>query len=289
MRARELAQRVSELVSLPAVHDRVIRLLDATDTPPGEIARVIGHDPGLTARLIKAANGKRYGASSEIRNVEEAVQLIGVGELRTLVTATAAAGSFRSIDVKLVDMGDFWRHSACCGLVARVLADECDACDPESLFVAGLLHDIGQLVIYHELPELAQKVLEKAGADEQSRYHAEQEILGVSHAQVGAELLRLWGLSDSLCEAVEFHHEPAAAPHYPVDAAAVHLATGIANAFEPSWKNERLRQDYQRFIKPEAWSFTGLSQEVIEPTLDAVSWDLLEVEDIVLPGSSCIY
>ena len=206
-----------------------------------------------------------------------------------MVTATAAAGSFRSIEIELVEMSDFWHHSVCCGLVARALADEFGAGDPESLFLAGLLHDIGQLVIYHELPELARQVLEKAGAPEQYRYRAEQEILNVTHAQVGAELLRLWGLPISLCEAVEFHHEPVAAPNSPVDAAIIHIATGIADAFEPSWKNERLRQNYSKSIQPEAWSITGLSQEVIEPTLDAICWDLLEVEDIVVPGASCVF
>ncbi len=289
MYARELAQRVSELVSLPAAYDRLIRLFAEPDPPRAEIARVIRHDPGLTAMLFKAANGKCSGASFESTNVEEGIQLIGDNRLRSLITATAAADSFRSIDVELVEMSDFWHHSVCCGLVARALADEFGQGDPESLFLTGLLHDIGQLVIYHELPDLARKVLEIAGAPEQYRYRAEQEILAVTHAQVGAELLRLWGLPANLCEAVEFHHEPAAAPNFPVDAAIVHIATGIANAFEPSWKDERLRKSFHKSILPEAWSITGFSQEAIQPTLDAVCWDLLEVEDILVPGASCIF
>ncbi|MDJ0872111.1 MAG: HDOD domain-containing protein [Gammaproteobacteria bacterium] len=289
MYARELAQSVSELAVLPAAYARLIALLEKPDPPRTEILRLVQHDPILTAMLLKAANCNRFDASSEISNVEEAIQRIGDGRLHSLVTATAAAGSFRSIEVQLVEMSDFWHHSVCCGLVARTLAEEFGQGDPESLFRAGLLHDIGQLVIYHELPDSARKVLETAGAPEQYRYRAEQEILNVTHAQVGAELLRLWGLPASLCEAVEFHHEPAAAPNGAFDAATVHIATGIANAFEPSWKDERLRKSFHKSILPEAWSITGFSQEAIQPTLDAVCWDLLEVEDILVPGASCIF
>lgn len=286
MDARHLVQNVSDLVSLPAVNERVMALLDAEATQV-EIGDVLRHDPSLTARLLKAANARRYGASSQVTDVGEAIDLMGTAEVRSLVTATAAVDSFRNVPVDLVDMNNFWQHSVCCALTARALAAQCGAEDQESLFLAGLLHDVGQLIIYHELPELARQVLEKAGEPEERRYRAEQAIIGFTHAQVGAELLRVWGFPTRLHEAVEFHHEPVKARRFPVDAAIVHLATCISNAFEPSWKNPSLKQGHGG-AWPEAWTITGLSESIIEPTLDTVAWELLDVADIVAPGASCI-
>ncbi len=289
MNAQDLVDRSSGLFSLPEVFDRVNDLLDESEVTEEEIADVIGHDPILTALLLKMANQVPYGSRDKIDNVAEALSRIGLKNLRALMRTTTAIDAFEQVDEDLVDMADFWHHSVCCGIAAGCLADRCGADDTQRMFVAGLLHDIGQLVLYKSCPELAARVLRKAGESEYFRYRAEREIMGLTHAQVGAELLRCWRLSPYLQEVAEFHHEPANAAKYGWEACIVHIATAVANRVEPSWKMDSERQDSPLQIQPVAWEVTGLSPDVIDSTVDAITNESFAVMSVVNPGSMFVY
>ncbi len=289
MNAQELVERSSGLFSLPEVCSRVNELLDEPEVKEEVIADVIGHDPALTALLLKMANQAPYGGPNQVDNVVEATSRIGSKNLRALMATTSAIDAFDQVDEELVDMGDFWHHSVCCGIAADTLAQCCGVGDRQQVFVAGLLHDIGQLLLYKSCPELAEQVLRKAGESEYFRYRAEQEIMGVTHAQVGAELLRRWQLSPCLQEVTEFHHEPANAGKYGWEASIVHIATAVANRVEPSWKMDSEKQISPLQIQPEAWEVTGLSPEVIDSTVEAIGRESFAVLSVVSPGSLFIY
>jgi putative nucleotidyltransferase with HDIG domain len=126
-------------------------------------------------------------------------------------------------------MDTFWRHSIFTGLLSRILARRCGVLHPERLFIAGLLHDIGSLVLYRRLPEVAGELLLTAQGDEQVLCRAESDVLGFTHAELGKLLLAHWRLPESLCEAVARHHEPAAAENAQLEAAVVHVADVLAN------------------------------------------------------------
>ena len=151
------------------------------------------------------------------------------------------------------------------------------------------MHDIGQLPIYSRLPDLARQVLAKAGEPEAYRYRAEQEIIGFTHAQVGAEMMRWWRLPDSLWEPVAFHHEPGQATRFPVETAIVHIATNIGNAIEPSWKTGGDLEKSVHSINPMVWSVTRLSPDDIEPVLTEVIMRSFDVMETVSPDALTIY
>ncbi len=289
MNVQELVDRSSSLFSLPEVCNRVNELLDEPEVTEEVIAEVIGHDPVLTALLLKMANQSPYGSPCQVDDVAEATSRIGLTNLRALMTTTSAIDAFEQVDEDLVDMADFWHHSVCCGIAAGSLAGRCGVKDTQTMFVAGLLHDIGQLVLYNSFPELAEQVLRKAGESEYFRYRAEQEIMGVTHAQVGAELLRRWRLSPCLQEVVAFHHEPANAANYGWETSVVHIATAVANRVEPSWKMDSEQQNSPLQIQPEAWEVTGLSPEVIDLTVEAIGTESFAVMSVVNPGSLFLY
>lgn len=289
MNARELVESVSELVSLPAAHHRLNALIDDPRATREEIAEVVSLDPALTARLLRAVNAPPYRNIGPVTRVADAAFIIDDADLKALSMATSAINCFGRIDGGMVDMDDFWNHSICCGLVAKTLAGKCGFEDTEDIFQAGLLHDIGHLPIYHAMPDKAHQVLVEAGNEESYRYRAEREILGFTHAEVGAELLSAWKLPALLREMVRYHHEPEAAIDYPIETALVHIATGVANRLEPSWKMSSLQQLSLGQIRPHAWRLTGLTPDLISATLEETNRESFAVMCVIDPDSMSIY
>jgi HD-like signal output (HDOD) protein len=152
------------------------------------------------------ANSPYYGFSSSIDTVAKAVSIIGTSQIRNLALSTAIASSFSGLSNKLVSMDNFWRHSLYCGLAARKLAVLAGKCDAEAVFTAGLLQDIGELVIFNRLPQQAQASLLKVrdSADELPLYQAGQQTMGFDYAQLGGELARQWKLPPMLEECIGF-------------------------------------------------------------------------------------
>ena len=288
MEAHSLIEGNDGLFSLPVVCQQMAHLLSDEKYANIEIAELISYDPVLTARILNMANHPSY-SGPPLDTVSAAINRIGVDSLKQLLSATNATIEFEKIDPEVVDMENFWQHSVSCGLAAKSLAIECGLKQPEQLFVAGLVHDIGQLVIYQAMPDLALKVLEKAGKEESFRYRAEKEILGLTHAQVGKALIQKWQLPAMVQEAVEFHHEPELAKNFPIETSIVHISTAIVNGIEPSWKMDMEQLDASRQIHSYAWKVTGLSPEVIGPTLTEVNMEAMTVLGVIDPASSVIF
>lgn len=280
-RAASLVEGVASLVSLPEVCIQVNEMVDDERSSAAAIARVISQDPGLTARLLKIANSSFYRFPSKIETVSRAVTIIGTRELRFLVLAASAVRSFDRISSDEVDMASFWRHSVYCGVIARILAGHSHVLHSERLFVAGLLHDVGRLVMYSRIPDLVQVMHFRARASGQPMYEAERDVFDIDHGEVGAQLMKLWRLPESLQEAAAFHHEPQRAKTYPLEAALVHIANALAHLAEAGSSN---LQDTEA-ISPLAWEVTRLSPDVVESVLQEARAQFLETLLLFLPGA----
>jgi len=224
-----LLDDVEGLVSPPDVCMRVFELIHSPLTGTREIAAVVGVDPNLTARLLRIANSAFYGFSGKIDTISRAVTVIGTTELYQLVLSVSAVQTFTNIPNELVKMDTFWRHSIYTGLLARALAVRASVLHPERLFVAGLMHDIGSLVLYHQHPEAMRDILLLAEGDEEVLYQAELERFQFTHAGVGGELMNRWRLPVELVEAVTWHHEPEKAEQASMEAHILHLAGHLVN------------------------------------------------------------
>lgn len=262
----QLVNGTVELASLPQVYTRVNEMMESPNYSALDIGQVIASDPALTVRILKIANSAFYGFPSQIDTLSRAITVLGLRELRDLILATTVVDLFKGMRGSIVDMDDFWRHSVCCGLAARALASHRRELQNERFFVAGLLHDIGSLVMYHRIPELAEEALVRARRMTMPLHAAEQDVLGWDHTAVGGELLRAWKLPAHLQEAVAFHHHPSAAPHYPSDAAVVHLADLIADTMQKG----NAGNPHVSPLDQTAWQRIGLSPEVIEPIIGEV-------------------
>ena len=260
----ELLQGVGGLVTLPDVFIRISRLVDDPNSTMAEIAKAVGQDPSFTVRLLRVANSSFYGFSSTIDTVPKAVSIIGTSQIRSLALATSVASSFDGLPNTLVSMEHFWRHSLYCALVARILAKRAGRCDPDAIFTAALLHDIGELVIFNRLPQQAQEALLLVldSADELPVFQAEQQIMGFDHAQVGGELARQWKLPPMLEECIEFHHDVTSASRFPREVALVH----IANILTLMAEVRTLDPNDVSPVDPHAWEAVGLDADEVMPT-----------------------
>lgn len=284
----ELIRPVSNLVSLPDVCLRANALLADPGSSVDEIGEVINCDPGLTARLLRIVNSAYYGLPARIETVTRAITVIGTRDLQSLVLATSAVDTFNRISTDLVDMEAFWHHSVFAGLAARNLAQEAGAADAEALFVAALLHDVGKLVMYRELPEASEQILALSADTYADPAQVERDVVGCDHADIGAALLHAWGLPESLSVPVRYHHRPEAADAFQTETALVHIANAIANTVEPGVKGSAGKAAGGDVIVPLAWELTGLSPEVISPTVSRVNLQSFELLEIIAPGSLLI-
>ncbi|KAF0202690.1 MAG: metal dependent [Gallionellaceae bacterium] len=280
----ELVQGVGGLVTLPDVFIRINQLVENPNSTISEIAKTIGQDPSFTVRLLRVANSSFYGLSSSIDTVSKAVSVIGTSQIRSLALATSVASSFDGLPNTLVSMEHFWRHSLYCALVARILAKQVRRCDPDAVFTAALLHDIGELVIFNRLPQQAKDALLLVldSADELPIYQAERQIMGFDHAQVGGELSRQWKLPPMLEECIEFHHDIQSAQRFPREVTLVHIANILALMAEI----HTLDPDDVSPIDPQAWEAVGLKSdevsEVIEATVAEAQEEIADAEKLFL-------
>lgn len=258
----ELVQGVGELVSLPEVFIRVNQAVDDPKGSAAAVGEIISQDPGLTARLLKLANSPIYALTASVDTVARAVTVLGTQQIRSLVLATSVARSFEGLPNELVSMENFWRHSLLCGLCARALSKACRKGQPEVMFTAGLLHDIGELVIFSRLPQLAHDALMLTldSIEDLAVHRAEQQVIGYHHGHVGGELARQWQLPPILETCIRHHHSIDEAESFQAETALIHIADAAAQMAEI----DTLDPEDVNPIEPLAWELTGLDSAAVE-------------------------
>lgn len=280
---QELVSKASDLVSLPEVSLRVNELANDPDSTADEMGKVISQDPALVARMLKIANSAYYGLSTEVETITRAIAVLGTNKIRDLVLSTAASDAFDGIPNNLITMQDFWHHSLYCGLLAQILAKKSKKIHAESIFIAGLLHDIGQLLMFNQLPEKSHEaiLLLMEGSVELETYEAERHIFGFDHMQVGAALIKSWKLSPVLEECVEFHHEPQKAKEFPAEVALINIANAVAVMADFDSMSE---DDEIPMINPASWELTGLSKEDLPEAIKKAQNEIKEIESVLFPS-----
>jgi HD-like signal output (HDOD) protein len=178
--------------------------------------------------------------------------------------ATSVLRIFKGIPPDLVSMESFWQHSVACGLAARLLATYRRDANPERFFVAGMLHDVGRLILYTRIPDLGRETLLEAKVRRVLLHEVEMKQLGFSHAAVGGILMQMWKLPSTLEDVVSYHHEPHNATRFPAEAAIVHVADIIAHAMEFGNSGET----HVPPLNPDAWNRLGISPSVLPVILE---------------------
>ncbi len=228
----ELLSDVSSVPSLPMLYSRLDETINHPRSSISDIAKVLSEDQGLAARILKLANSPLFGYFSKIDTITQAVTIIGIQQVRDLALAISVIGLFKGLPEDLITMERFWRHSIGAALAARVLATSQRETNLERFFVAGILHDIGRLVLFTQLPDVSREIIDIANNEQRCLYEVERQRLGFDHADVGGALLRRWKLPLRVAEPVEFHHRCNRSEQFPRESAILHCADLLAHALE---------------------------------------------------------
>jgi putative nucleotidyltransferase with HDIG domain len=209
-RLKSLVAQLRSLPSLPSLYFRIMEALASPDTSLEQVGDIIASDPSMTAKILQLVNSAFFGIARRISNPIEAVQFLGVGRVRSLVLSLHVFSCFEQVHAKNFSIERVWKHSMSTGLVAQKIArlQRADRAMVDETYVAGMLHDIGKVMLAASLSELYEQAVDLATSQKIPLVEAERETFGVSHAQVGAYLLGLWGLPITIVEAVAFHHHP---------------------------------------------------------------------------------
>ena len=278
--ARELVEGVTNLPTLPAVYFRVRSVIERPDSFALDVAREISCDPGLTTRLLRVANGAYYGMSRKVDSVMDAIAILGVNQIQHIVFATSITMAFDGVAPPLMNMRRFWRTSLYRGIVSRCMAKQSRHSDAERAFVEGLVGDIGHLVMYQEMPDMAEQAMQRSIESGLPVHGIERGMLGYDYAELGAELLAKWNLSREIEAALRYHTEPLLAAEAAEDAAALHIATRFAKAafmHEPhtTWVPE---------VDPRIWQAAGISAACIAGIKQEADRELEALATALLPG-----
>lgn len=248
MNADQLIASVPHLPAPAPTVTRLLSLLARPDADNQDVVRIVQQDGVMSGKLLGLCNSAAYGLATQITSVEQAVLLLGQGEIHKLVLSLGFSGALApAMSGYAMNDGELWRHSlmtAYSAVAVTALARRIHV-DPAIAYTAGLLHDIGKIVINHAIAhEVQEQMRELVRLQDYSLLEAEMQVLGTDHAKVGARLLQKWGLPEVLIQATADHHQPVLTPR-PQLSAVVHAADTIAHeaGTSPGWASFAVRAE----------------------------------------------
>ncbi len=264
--------------SYAPIIDEVQAVLGDPESSLANVGEVIEKDPDLTARLLRLGNSSFYGFPTRLETVSGAISLIGIQQVQDLIVATSVVDTFAGVTPEFVNMESFWRHSLACGIGARILAIMKRMPNPEKFFVAGLLHDVGRLVLFSQVPKITQEVFQTYHQQKLLLWEAEAQVLGYDHAQIGEALLRSWMYPVNLVQAVANHHHPLSSETFRTEAAIVHVADHLVNAAQIGSSGER----HVPPLVTKAWESLNLAADSLESMIAAIDGQIEAVQEVFL-------
>jgi HD-like signal output (HDOD) protein len=265
-------------ISFPETFYRILEVIDDPGSTAARLANVVGKDPGMSAKLLRLVNSPFYGFPQQIDRLERAVALVGTRELSQLALGITIIQSFSGISSEALATREVWTHSLACGVFARVLASHVPDVAGETLFVAGILHDTGRLIMLSRIPGAVAQAMIRSHKDCMPMYAAEQAILGWDHTDLARELFQRWELPPTLQEAAAGHHAPALSAD-PRGAALVHLADIMTIALEYGFNGS----SWVPPLAPGAWECLDMPLSVLGPSIRIGARQLNDILSLFLP------
>jgi putative nucleotidyltransferase with HDIG domain len=251
----QLVRGIQDLPSLPAVVMDLLSNLDQEHVDISVLARKVSNDQALTAKTLRLANSSSFGLQVKVTTIQQAITFLGFQTTRNLITAAAVTGCFPHGRCPGFNDKAFWRHASATAACARALARRIRF-NQDVAFTAGLLHDIGRLALVTSHPEAYGAALARRAQHGGSLEEAERAVLGVDHVDAGVALAGHWNFSDTMRQAIAFHHAPET-PGAGFLAAIVHVANAIVHALDLAGEEDELVPR----VSSIAWDAMGLNEE----------------------------
>lgn len=267
---RLFVQKITKLPTIPAIAYEVLQLTSDDNASIGKLETIIQRDPAITAKIISFANSAFFGYIGASTTIGNAIQKIGVNNVRNIAMGVSLMTIFDNGKQKNVfDYERLYRHSMAVALTSKFLSEKLATGNPEEHFLSGMLHDLGYLLLSRFFPALYLKVLEKADKG-LLRLDAEKLTLGFTHADIGAWLADKWNLPVAIRDTILHHHEPSLAEADVRQAALIHVADYIISKdFFPVF-----RKKSSCFLDPSSLDILGLSERELADIKSGINKDM---------------
>ena len=273
-----LARDIRSLPSLPTVVQELMLLVRQKEVQLEAVSNTLRLDQALSIKVLQLANSPFYGLSGRIGSVRDAINILGMRQLSSLVIAAALTVQFEKLHGKSLHMDSFWRHSIGCAAAARQLALHVGL-DSAAAFTAGLLHDVGRLVVDSHYPQEAAQAIAWAEQNDMPHCEAERTLLGIDHTELGEWVCRHWRFSSDVVEAIAGHHKPPPAGAVSlIDV--VHAADAITHALDIAGaQNEAVPG-----VNPMAWARLYLAEEDLPALLACIESEFNDLQAVLRPA-----
>lgn len=266
---------IKGLISLPEVYQKIRELMDDPNSDIDQFVAVVSSDPNLAATVLKVANSAFFGFPGKIDSISRAVNMLGLGQLHDLVLATSAIVSL-DLPNDIMPLRTFWRFSLFSAALTRLLASQLKIPRGERLFIIGLLHEIGHLIMYAKYPQQARLAMANAQNDQHMLHLSEQNMLGLHYGEIGAKLLAMWQLPSNFQNIVHYQPTPEIAEEQIVETTLLHVVHGFAQKL--IFNNQ---QPIETLINPDAWEILKLTPEQIDGSLETALQACLDMEKLM--------
>lgn len=267
---RHKVENINTLPTVPGVLKRLSAVIEKPRITIVEISAFISNDPALTTKVLKMVNSAIYGFPGRIASVSHATMLLGLNVIKGLLLGVSV------FELMQKTMSGLYEHSLACAIASRVIAQKKNLKEPEEVSVAGLLHDIGKVILTLEFSGEYEKAMKEAEEKKIAIFDAEKSHFSATHADVGGWLAEKWRFPRNLIEVIEFHHRPMQAKNAPLEASIVHVADLLVRARGLGFAGENFVPE----VNPAAFELLGLSDQDIKDVLREMEDNMEGAEDI---------
>lgn len=217
-------EKVSNLPTLPGIVTRIAEMVDSPETTGRMLGREIATDQVISAKVLKLVNSGFYGFSDPISTIQHAVTLLGFNTVKSLVLSSTV------LDMMKDSLPGLWEHSIACARTCSIIAAHVELDDPEEISTAGLLHDLGKVILRQTMEREFRRIANHVDRADMLFYEAEEKALGVNHGEMGGWLLEKWALPPRLVEPIVDHHDFRPNRDHAEHTAILHLADILCRA-----------------------------------------------------------
>jgi putative nucleotidyltransferase with HDIG domain len=276
MLLRAQIEQIDTLPTIPAVLQRLLKLIENPKVSLTEVGNFIQSDPVLTSRVLKMVNSPIYGFPGRISAVPQALILLGLNVVRGLLLGVSV------FEVMQKSMVGLWDHSLGCAIASRIIAKKKNLPEPEEISIAGLLHDIGKVVMILRYKEDYDKVMKEAETKDLFILEAEKGIFEITHADGGSWIAKKWNFPLSLVEIIEYHHKPHLSKSLPLQTAIVHLGDILTRSVGFGYSGDH----HVPAVNPAAWELLALSDADLREIYDEMDAAFSEAETFLIGDES---